>query len=46
VSGSGKSEAVRRTLGAGEASTLLPATMVTGKETDWFLDQEAASTLA
>jgi 6-phosphogluconolactonase len=46
VSGPGKSEAVRRTLGAGEASTLLPATMVTGKETDWFLDQEAASTLA
>ena len=45
VSGAGKSDAVRRTLSAAEMSPLLPATMVSGKETDWFLDTDAASGL-
>ena len=45
VSGAGKSGAARRALHAAEASTLLPATMVSGTETDWFLDQDAASGL-
>jgi len=45
VSGAGKRDAVRRALSAAETSTLLPATMVGGNETDWFLDQDAASGL-
>jgi 6-phosphogluconolactonase len=46
VSGAGKKTAVERTVNATQSSTTLPATMVTGKETEWFLDREAASGLA
>ena len=46
ASGAGKRDAVRRALQASEASTLMPATLVGGKEVLWFLDQDAASSLA
>jgi 6-phosphogluconolactonase len=46
VSGAAKKNAVLRSLQADGASSLVPATLVTGKETDWFLDQEAASGLS
>jgi 6-phosphogluconolactonase len=42
VAGARKQEAVRRALAAAESSSLLPATMVSGAETHWFLDAEAA----
>jgi len=45
VSGSSKKGAVERTLQAEQPSSLVPATLVTGKETDWFLDKGAASGL-
>ena len=45
VSGAGKRDAVRRALQAAEPSTLIPATLVSGRETNWFLDQDAASGL-
>jgi len=45
VTGAAKKDAVTRTIVATEPSTLLPATLVMGKETEWFLDQDAASGL-
>ena len=46
ASGAAKKDAVRSSLQTDGASSLVPATLVTGKETDWFLDQEAASGLS
>lgn len=45
VSGPEKKDAVSRTLAAGSPSSELPATMVAGSDTRWFLDADAALAL-
>jgi 6-phosphogluconolactonase len=46
ATGSAKRAAVFRAVNAEQPWTLVPSTLVTGAETEWFLDEEAASGLA